>query len=72
MEPSLTGFYTLLPSLGILPWPRLDGEGCDDEEEQEFSGNVMLDKVAISSTGGYIVAVTDNNLVAIWKKLNAK
>lgn len=58
--------------LGILPWPRLDGEGSDDEEEQEFSGNVMLDKVAISSTGGYIVAVTDNNLVAIWKKLNAK
>jgi len=57
--------------LGILPWPRLDGDGSKSEEE-DVSVNVMLDKVAISSSGDFIVAVTNNNLVAIWKKLNTE
>ena len=59
------------PPSGILPWPRLDGDRSkSDDEEEDVSEDVMLDKVAISSNGGFIVAVTNNNLVAIWKKLN--
>ena len=39
------------------------------EEGSRVEGDTMLDKVAFSPDGNFIVAVTNNNLVAIWKKL---
>jgi len=47
----------ILP-IGRLPWPDLG---------PQHSGAPMLDKMAFSPCGQYIVAVTNNNIVAIWK-----
>ena len=51
----------LLP-IGRLPWPHLQLDG----EVQE--GNVIIDKVVFSPDGNNIVAITNNNIVAFWKK----
>ena len=48
--------------LGILPWPHLEGV-------EPSSGDIMMDKVVISPSGNHLVAVTNNNIVAIWKKV---
>ena len=48
--------------LGILPWPQLEGV-------ESAAGDVMMDKVVISHSGNHLVAVTNNNIVAIWKKV---
>jgi len=49
----------ILP-LGHLLWPDLGKHAA--------SGQTMLDKVAVSPCGLYLVAVTNTNIVAIWKK----
>ena len=46
--------------LGHLLWPDLG--------KHAVSGQTMLDKVAVSPCGLYLVAVTNTNVVAIWKK----
>ena len=52
----------LLP-IGRLPWPRLQLDG-----ETQEGKNVMIDKVVFSPEGNNIVAITNNNIVAFWKK----
>ena len=53
----------LLP-IGRLPWPQLQVDG----EAKEDGTNVMIDKVVFSPEGDNIVAITNNNIVAFWKK----
>ena len=52
----------LLP-IGRLPWPQLQLDG-----EVQEGKNVMIDKVVFSPDGNNIVAITNNNIVAFWKK----
>jgi len=51
--------------LGILPWPALEYEEGDLKVERP-----MMNKVAISPTGRYIVGVTNNNIVAVWRNVS--
>ena len=51
---------TVLP-VGHLPWPDLGKHAV-------VSGQTMLDKVAFSPCGQYLVAVTDTNIIAIWRR----
>ena len=49
----------LLP-LGRLPWPPLDGE--------EMRTDILIDKVVLSPGAEFLVAVTNNNVVAFWRR----
>ena len=49
----------LLP-LGCLPWPQLDGE--------EMRTDILIDKVVLSPVAEFLVAVTNNNVVAFWRR----
>lgn len=51
-------------SEGIVPWPDIE----DDNANGKATKDIIVDKVTLSSNGKHIVAVTNNNLVAIWKK----
>ena len=49
----------LLP-LGRLPWPQLEGE--------EMRADILIDKVVLSPGAEFLVAVTNNNVVAFWRR----
>jgi len=49
----------ILP-IGHLPWPDLG--------KYAVSGQTMLDQVAFSPCGQFLVAVTDTNIVAVWRR----
>ncbi|KAL3314809.1 hypothetical protein Ciccas_006564 [Cichlidogyrus casuarinus] len=57
----------------ILEWPECSVQGNRDEDQQLkesiSSGfrNPVVNSVELSSDGHYLVAVTDNNLVCIWR-----
>ena len=55
----------LLP-IGRLPWPKLQVNGVLQE-----GSTVMIDKVVFSPEGNNIVAITNNNIVAFWKRSQA-
>jgi len=55
----------LLP-IGRLPWPKLQVDG-----ELQEGTNVMIDKVVFSPEGNHIIAITNNNIVAFWKRSQA-
>jgi len=48
--------------IGRLHWPDLGSK--------HSGGQIMLDKLAFSPCGQYLVAVTDTNIVAIWRREN--
>jgi len=50
---------TILP-VGYLPWPDLG--------KYAATGQTMLDQVAFSPCGQFLVAVTDTNILAIWRR----
>eukprot|EP00092_Neocalanus_flemingeri_P023940 GFUD01025969.1.p1 GENE.GFUD01025969.1~~GFUD01025969.1.p1 ORF type:complete len:405 (+),score=122.90 GFUD01025969.1:71-1285(+) len=52
----------ILP-IGRLHWPDLGSKPKNSED-------TMLDKIAFSPCGQYLLAVTNTNIVAIWKKEN--
>jgi len=52
--------------LGLFPWPDLENE--DGSSQMKEDKQPMINKVAFSPSGNYIVGVTDNNIVAVWKK----
>jgi len=54
----------MIAPLGILPWPDLE-----DESGNVANSELMMDKVAFAPNGQFVVAVTNNNLVAIWKRI---
>lgn len=53
----------LLP-FGRIPWPELQGV-----DRREGEKEVFIDKVAFSRDGRGLVAVTNNNMVAFWRRL---
>ena len=53
----------LLP-FGRIPWPELQGV-----DRREGEKEVFIDKVAFSRDGRGLVAVTNNNVVAFWRRL---
>ena len=55
----------LLP-IGRLPWPKLQVDG-----ELLEGTKVMIDKVVFSPEGNNIIAITNNNIVAFWKRSQA-
>ena len=55
----------LLP-IGRLPWPELLGV-----DRGEGGQEVFIDKVAFSRDGRGLVAVTNTNVVAFWRRLGA-
>jgi len=55
---------SMIAPLGILPWPYLE-----DESGNVTNSELMMDKVAFAPNGQFVVAVTNNNLIAIWKRL---
>lgn len=59
--------------LQILDWPECSVSGNPSEDQQLKDSiragfrNPVVNTVDMSSDGRYLVAVTDNNLVCIWK-----
>lgn len=49
----------------VIPWPEVD-----DKSSQWMVklNEVVINKVVVNYDGSYIVAVTNTNLVCIWKK----
>lgn len=59
-EEDLSGLEQNILPIGHLPWPDLG--------KYSVSGQTMLDQVVFSPCGQYLVAVTDTNIVAIWRR----
>ena len=55
-----------------LMWPSLEEASTEISESNLENGrrNITIDKVDVSYNGDYIVAVTSNNMICIWKRKN--
>ena len=55
----------------ILMWPDLQGDHLTNNAEtpQDERCNIIVDKVVVSHDSEYIVAVTSNNMVCTWKRI---
>lgn len=55
----------------ILPWPSLIDSNTEKKRKLNLDVyDIVVDKVAIDSSGKYIVAVTNNNMVCIWERIS--
>ncbi|XP_014286444.1 leucine-rich repeat and WD repeat-containing protein 1 isoform X2 [Halyomorpha halys] len=53
----------------IIPWPNLTDHYNDKKRKLNLNVyDIVIDKVVVHSSSEFIVAVTNNNLVCIWKK----
>ncbi|KAL1110285.1 hypothetical protein AAG570_008362 [Ranatra chinensis] len=53
----------------LLVWPQLSDKYGDQKRKLSLQiYDIVIDKVAVSSSGDTIVSVTNNNLVCIWKR----
>ncbi|XP_069674110.1 leucine-rich repeat and WD repeat-containing protein 1-like isoform X2 [Periplaneta americana] len=53
----------------ILDWPDVEDSHVDRNRKLRLGVyDIVVDKVAVSSNGRYLVAVTSNNMVCIWKR----
>lgn len=53
----------------IIPWPHLTDHYNDKKRKLNLNVyDIVIDKVVVHSSGEFIVAVTNNNLVCIWRK----
>jgi len=52
-------------SLKVLEWP--DCNNGESDENGNFSKHPAINMVDMSSDGQFVVGVSDNNLVCIWK-----
>ena len=50
-----------------LMWPDLDDEHQEGQSE-ENTNKIMINKISVSHDSMYIVAVTSNNMVCVWKR----
>ncbi|KAK7869706.1 hypothetical protein R5R35_011776 [Gryllus longicercus] len=54
----------------VLPWPDLLDTYCERRGKVRLDlFDIVVDKATVSGTGQYIVAVTSNNMVCVWKKV---
>lgn len=54
----------------ILEWPVIIDSNMDRNKKLTIGNyDIVIDKVAMNYEGNYLVAVTSNNLVCIWKKM---
>lgn len=53
-----------------LLWPDLQDEHLENSKEQpeKYRYDIVVDKVIISEDSQYLVAVTSNNMICIWKR----
>ncbi|XP_075223631.1 leucine-rich repeat and WD repeat-containing protein 1-like [Lycorma delicatula] len=59
----------LVEPTAILPWPYVTDSNSENKRKLNLDVyDIVVDKVAVDSTGKYIVAVTNNNMVCIWEK----
>jgi hypothetical protein len=53
----------------ILDWPDVTDLNLDRNRKLRLGVyDIVVDSVAVSCTGRYLVAVTNNNMVCIWKR----
>ncbi|QQP52352.1 Uncharacterized protein FKW44_004480, partial [Caligus rogercresseyi] len=53
----------------LLTWPELQDDHLENSKKVPIDRHsIIIDKVAASHDNNYIVAVTSNNMVCIWKK----
>uniref|UniRef100_A0A1B6DMD0 Leucine-rich repeat and WD repeat-containing protein 1 WD domain-containing protein n=1 Tax=Clastoptera arizonana TaxID=38151 RepID=A0A1B6DMD0_9HEMI len=53
----------------VISWPNVTDQFSDKKRKLNLDVyDIVVDKVAVSSSGKYIVAVTNNNMVCIWKQ----
>ncbi|XP_023709510.1 leucine-rich repeat and WD repeat-containing protein 1 isoform X2 [Cryptotermes secundus] len=58
--------------LTILDWPDITDMNLDRNRKLRLDVyDIVVDSVAVSCTGKYLVAVTSNNMVCIWKKMKS-
>jgi hypothetical protein len=61
---------TKVQPLTILKWPDITDVNLDRNRKLHLDVyDIVMDSVAISCTGKYLVAVTSNNMVCIWKRV---
>jgi hypothetical protein len=61
---------TEVQPLAILEWPDITDSNLDRNRKLRLDVyDIVVDSVAISCTGKYLVAVTSNNMVCIWKRV---
>uniref|UniRef100_A0A1B6KS80 Leucine-rich repeat and WD repeat-containing protein 1 WD domain-containing protein n=1 Tax=Graphocephala atropunctata TaxID=36148 RepID=A0A1B6KS80_9HEMI len=54
----------------LLPWPELTDRYTEKKRKLSVETyDIVIDKVTLSSDREYIVAVTNNNMVCIWKQV---
>jgi hypothetical protein len=57
--------------LTILDWPDITDMNLERNRKLRLDVyDIVVDSVAVSCTGKYLVAVTNNNMVCIWKQKN--
>jgi hypothetical protein len=53
----------------ILDWPDITDVNLERNRKLRLDVyDIVVDSVAVSCTGKYLVAVTNNNMVCIWKQ----
>lgn len=61
---------SLDPSM-IVQWPNLLDHYNDKKRKLRLDTyDIVVDRVTIHTSGHYIVAVTNNNLVCLWKRID--
>ncbi|GFG30538.1 hypothetical protein Cfor_10826 [Coptotermes formosanus] len=56
--------------MAILDWPDITDLNLDRNRKLRLDVyDIVVDSVAVSCTGKYLVAVTNNNMVCIWKRM---
>jgi hypothetical protein len=54
----------------ILDWPDVTDLNLDRNRKLRLGVyDIVVDSVAVGCTGRYLVAVTNNNMVCIWKRM---
>ena len=61
---------TEVQPMAILDWPDITDLNLDRNRKLRLDVyDIVVDSVAVSCTGRYLVAVTNNNMVCIWKQM---
>lgn len=54
----------------ILDWPDVTDLNLERNRKLHLDVyDIVVDSVAVSCTGKYLVAVTNNNMVCVWKRM---
>ena len=51
----------------IIPWPKVNDPAEESLRKVQLQ-EILINKVIVDHKGSYIVAVTNTNLVCVWKK----